>query len=160
MELYSERLLEAGQPPVPGADGMAPARAETLYPLMLGCAKSVAFCHSQHRNLASLRRLVPDPYIEIAQADAAARAIGHGEWVRVKTEAGAIVAKAIVVSGLAPGAVFGLHGWWAAGDGNSPYGPQFPLAANFNNAISTEREDPVSGSIPLRCTPCEVVKLG
>src|SRR6185436_8885872 len=107
------------------------------YPLRLGSAKTVAFCHSQHRNIASLRRLVPDPTVEISPADAAARSITHGDWVRIETKAGSFVARAIVVQGLAVGAVFGQHGWWAEGAGGTPSDASRPLAANINNAIGT-----------------------
>ena len=64
-----------------------------------------------------------------------------------------------LVAGLAPGAVFGQHGWWARGEAGTPYDAAHPMAANVNNAIATDRADPVSGSIPLRCSACEVVKL-
>ena len=97
--------------------------------------------------------------MEIAPADAAARGIAQGDWVSVETERGAFVARATIVAGLAPGAVFGQHGWWVEGATGTPYDSSRPLAANINNAISTEQGDPVSGSLPLRCSWCEVRKL-
>jgi anaerobic selenocysteine-containing dehydrogenase len=159
IEIYSERLLEAGYRPVPAfePDDILPVRA--AFPLRLGSAKSVAFCHSQHRNLKSLRRLVPDPIVEMAPADAAARSIAHGDWVRIRTPSGSAVARASIVPGLATGAVFGQHGWWVSGEDGTPYDADHPLAANINNAIATDRADPVSGSIPLRCFMCEIEKV-
>ena len=159
IEIYSEHLLEAGQPPVPRADRDAEPPADARFPLLLGSAKTIAFCHSQHRNIDSLRRLMPDPVLEISRTDADARSIRHGDWVEVRTKAGAAVAKAAIVAGLAPGAVFGQHGWWVDGGEGTPYGAEHALRANLNNAIATDRADPVSGSIPLRCSPCEVTKL-
>ena len=159
IELYSERLLLSGYPPLPAlapGDGSA---ADARYPLRLGSAKTVAFCHSQHRNIAALRRLVPDPVVEIAPADAAQRGVAPGDWVSVATERGAFVARAAIVAGLAPGAVFGQHGWWVEGAAGTPYDSSRPLAANINNVIPTEQADPVSGSLPLRCSWCEVSKL-
>lgn len=102
---------------------------------------------------------MPDPVLELSRANADSRAIGHGDWVEVRTRGGTVVAKAAIVAGLAPGAVFGQHGWWAKGEAGTPYDAAHPLAANVNNSIATDRTDPLSGSIPLRCSACEVVKL-
>jgi len=159
IEIYSERLLLAGYRPIPDfdLDDLLPAEAD--YPLRLGSAKSVAYCHSQHRNIGSLRRLVPDPIVEMAPADAAARSIVRGDWVRVRTRNGDVVARAAIVPGLAAGAVFGQHGWWVDGADGTPYDRKHPLAANLNGAIGTDRADPVSGSIPLRCSWCEIEKI-
>jgi anaerobic selenocysteine-containing dehydrogenase len=159
IELYSERLHSVGQPPVPRLHMENAAPRDTRFPLVLGSAKTIAFCHSQHRNIAALRRLTPDPVLEISRVDADARAIKHGDWVEVRTQAGKTVAKAAIVAGLAPGAVFAQHGWWAEGSAGTPYDAGHPLAANINNAIATVQADPVSGSIPLRCSSCDVIKL-
>jgi anaerobic selenocysteine-containing dehydrogenase len=159
IEIYSERLHEAGYAPVPSllADD-APAAARQ-FPLRLGSAKTVAFCHSQHRNIPSLRRLMPDPILEIPPSDAAARGIGEGDWVRIATVRSATVARARLVPGLAAGSVFGQHGWWIDGPAGSPYDASHRLAANINGVINASVGDPVSGSIPLRCSWCEVEKL-
>jgi len=159
IEIYSERLLLAGYRPVPGLDVNDLVPADAQYPLRLGSAKSVAYCHSQHRNIDSLRRLVPDPVVEISPDDAAARSIVQRDWVRIRTRSGDVVARAAIVPGLAPGAVFGQHGWWVDGGDGTPYDRNHPLAANLNGAIGTDRADPVSGSIPLRCSWCEIEKM-
>jgi anaerobic selenocysteine-containing dehydrogenase len=159
IEIYSERLLLAGYRPLPGLDVNDLLPVDANYPLRLGSAKSVAYCHSQHRNIDSLRRLVPDPVVEISPDDAAARSIVQRDWVRIRTRSGDVVARAAIVPGLAPGAVFGQHGWWVDGGDGSPYDRSHPLAANLNGAIGTDRADPVSGSIPLRCSWCEIEKM-
>src|SRR5436190_212681 len=159
IEVYSERLLEHGYALVPAfAEGGAPT-GTSRFPLRLGAAKNVAFCHSQHRNIASLRRLAPDPRPEMVPEDAAARGIGEGDWVRIRTAQGEAVARAKLVPGLAAGAVFGHHGWWVDGPSGSPYDADNPLGANLNRVIDTTKADPVSGSIPLRCSWCEVERL-
>jgi anaerobic selenocysteine-containing dehydrogenase len=159
IEIYSEQLLLAGYRPIPAftADDLLPL--QPAYPLRLGSAKTVAYCHSQHRNIKSLRRLQPDPMVEISPADAGVRSIAQGDWVTITTSAGTSVARANIVAGLATGTVFGQHGWWIDGDAGSPYDATHPLAANLNNAIGTERCDPVSGSIPLRASWCELEKM-
>lgn len=157
VEIYSERLAQHGYAPVPALTGDKTAARDLRYPLRLGCAKTVAYCHSQHRNIASLRRLMPDPLIEMASEDAAARDIGDGDWVRIRTQQGTAVARAAIASGLASGSVFGQHGWWF-GDGGGASAAD-PLAANINRVVSTAHADPVSGSIPLRSTWCEIEKV-
>jgi anaerobic selenocysteine-containing dehydrogenase len=156
IEIYSERLHRIGQAPVPTLDQEDLAGGSPRYPLVLGCAKTIAFCHSQHRNIASLRRLMPDPQLEMSSADATARGIAHGDWVTIETAAGKSVARAAIVDKMIPGTVFGQHGWWAPGGDDTPYAATKPLAANINAAVGTERQDPISGSIPLRAYPCEV----
>lgn len=152
VEIYSERLAEHGYAPVPAFEDTPEQARDPNYPLRLGCAKTVAYCHSQHRNIASLRRLMPDPLIEIATEDAAARNIAAGDWVHIRTTLGSATARASVSPSLARGSVFGQHGWWVPVEGVEP------LAANINRVIDTTRADPISGSIPLRCSWCEIEK--
>jgi anaerobic selenocysteine-containing dehydrogenase len=159
VEIYSERLLQYGYRPVPSFSPDEVAVSDPDYPLRLGSAKTVAYCHSQHRNIASLRRLAPDPVVEIAPADAEARAIAAGDWVRIRTRRGMTVARAAILPGLAAGGVFAQHGWWADGAPGTPYDADNPLAANLNGAIDTALADPISGSIPLRASWCEVERM-
>ncbi len=171
VEIYSETLLDHGIAPLPTLDESDLPQAPPGYPLRLGAAKIVAYCHSQHRNLASLRRLMPDPLVEVAHETAAVRGIADGEWVRIRTAVGSVVARAKFSRDLAPGTVCAQHGWWVEGPAGSPYGRTAaqtvgatagavaPLAANLNQAIDTSRADPVSGSIPLRASWCELERL-
>jgi anaerobic selenocysteine-containing dehydrogenase len=155
VEIYSERFAAHGYTPVPAfADAPERPPHDPDYPLQFGCAKTVAYCHSQHRNLPSLRRLMPAPLIEIAVEDAAARNIAAGDWVQIRTPLGTATARASVSPSLARGSVFGQHGWWVALDGVAD-----PMAANINRVVSTARADPISGSIPLRSSWCEVEKV-
>jgi len=159
VEVYSERLRQHGYAPVPAfAAGEIPAGPKG-FPLRLSSAKTVAYCHSQHRNIASLRRLAPDPMIEMARQAASARGIKEGDWVRIRTPDGSAVARAKLVAGLSPDAVFGQHGWWIDGPTGTPYNAGHPLAANLNQIMSTAVADPISGSIPLRSWWCEVEKI-
>lgn len=159
VEVYSERLRDHGQRPVPAFDPADLVPADPAFPLRLGSAKTVAYCHSQHRNIASLRRLMPDPIVEMAAADAGVRGLAQGDWAAIRTARGGTVARVSIIRDLPAGGVFGQHGWWVAGPDGSPYGPGHPLAANINAAIDTAKADPVSGSIALRCSWCEVERL-
>ncbi|MEZ5651874.1 MAG: molybdopterin-dependent oxidoreductase [Burkholderiaceae bacterium] len=155
IEIYSERLLIHGQAPVPPGAGQARPLAVD-FPLHLSCAKRVAYCHGQHRHLPSLRRLLPDPPLLMPPAAAAARGIADSDWVEVVTPTGSFVARAILTDALRPDTVIAQHGWWIAGPADSPYEDAHAMAANVNRAMDTGREDPVSGSIPLRDARCQV----
>ena len=159
VEIYSERLLQHGYAPVPAFAASDITAGPRGFPLRLSSAKSVAYCHSQHRNIASLRRLAPDPVVEMARQAALARGIEEGDWVRIKAPDGSAVARAKLVAGLSPDTVFGQHGWWIDGPSGSPYDASHPLAANLNQVTSTAVADPISGSIPLRSWWCEVEKI-
>jgi len=145
LELYSEALLAIGQAPLPDP---APAPLPAGFDLTLTCAKGVAFCHSQHRHIPALRRLQPEPQVEIHPATAAAAGIAAGDRVRVETPTGSFRAAAKLTPGLHPRTLCGQHGWWEAAG-----------AANMNLAIALERADPISGALPLRSTPCRIRRL-
>jgi len=158
-EIWSEPLLAAGQAPLP--DYRPPAATDSAFDLVLNTAKTVAFCHSQHRHAPSLRRLMPDPTVELAPAAAAARGLAAGDWLSIETARGSFRARAKLTPDQHPSTVTAQHGWW---QGCEELGaPAYPATgegtANANAAIPTDIEDPISGSIPLRSTPCRVRKL-
>ena len=159
LEIYSEQMLEHGYDPVPVLRHHNPTITTDEFPLRLSCAKTIAFCHSQHRNLKSLRRLMPDPILEMSHDAAGGRGISHNDWVKVSTAAGSFVARCNIVKDLEPNSVFAQHGWWVDGPDDTPYGAQHPMAANMNQAIDTTRADPISGSVPLRCSACSVERI-
>ena len=156
IEFYSEQLLEHGQPPVPALPGDDREKGGDAFPLRLGCAKTVVYCQSQGRNIPSLRRLAPDPVLEMSPETAAGRGIADGDWVEITTATGRFIARAKIVVGTSPGSVFAQHGWTAADLASLPHAGGDRMAANLNRVVSTDRSDPVSGSVPLRCSWCEV----
>ncbi|NUR97131.1 MAG: molybdopterin-dependent oxidoreductase [Kribbellaceae bacterium] len=162
VELYSETLLDAGHPPLP-TYAVPAARADLggQFPLTLTCAKSLWFCESQHRGIADLRRSAPDPQIEIHPDTAGRRGIAAGDWVRISTPSGSVRARAKFNANLDPSVVCGQHGWWqACSELDLPgYPADGPDSANLNLVLSQTPADPVSGSSPLRATPCEITAL-
>ena len=93
IELYVEAFLDIGQPPVPTftEPALSPRSRPDLaddFPLVLTCTKALHFCETQHRQVASLRRHLPDPQVELHPDTAAARGIAEGTWVEIKTPKG------------------------------------------------------------------------
>ena len=166
IELYVERFLDIGQPPVPAFSEPAwsPRSRPDLaaeFPLVLTCTKALHFCETQHRQVASLRRHVPDPLVELHPDTAAARGVVQGGWVEIRTPMGAVRARAAFNSSLGPDVVCGQHGWFAACEelglpGFPPFGPG---SANLNLVLSATPSDPISGTSPLRAQVCDVRPL-
>lgn len=166
IELYSEVLLEHGYPPLPrfeepGLSHRSRPELAERFPLILTCAKSLWFCETQHRNVASLRSRVPDPQIEMHPDAARARGIASGDWVRIETPHGSVRARAKFTGHLDPQVVCGQHGWWqACAELDLPgYPPLGPGSANLNAVLTQTPSDPISGSSPLRSSICEISLL-
>lgn len=166
VELYSEVLLEHGYPPLPefAEPAVSPRSRPDLaqrFPLILTCAKTLWFCETQHRNVASLRRKMPDPHVELHPDTARARGIGAGDWVRIDTPHGSVRARAKLTARLDPQVVSGQHGWWqGCAELDLPgYPVSGPGSANLNAVLRQTPSDPVSGSSPLRASVCDVMPL-
>ncbi|NKQ57283.1 molybdopterin-dependent oxidoreductase [Amycolatopsis sp. K13G38] len=166
VELFSELLAQHGYPPLPEFEEprTSPRSRPDLagrFPLILTSAKSLWFCETQHRGLASLRRKARDPQVELHPDAAAARGIRAGDWVRIETPHGSVRARAKLTTGLAPDVVCGQHGWWqGCAELDLPGYPPFgPGSANLNAILSQRPSDPTSGSSPLRASVCEVSLL-
>ena len=102
---------------------------------------------------------MPDPILEISKETAETRNINNGDWTKVTKPVGHFVARAKLVKNIEPGSVFVQHGWWIEGAADTHYSPDNPMAANMNRAIPTDTADPISGSIPLRNSACDVERM-
>ena len=167
VEIYSTRFARAGYAPLPvyqepgGSPHSRPDIAQE-YPLVLTFFRLVQYCDVQHRNIPRLRRQVPEPFLEIHPATAAAASIQDGEWVILETATGRIRLKAKCKASLHPGVVATAHGWWQGCrelglPGYDPFGPE---GANANLLVSNDVIDPISGSVPHRSQRCRVRKEG
>lgn len=163
VEIYSEALHAIGQSPLPeyrepAVGPLAPAEIADRFPLVLTSAKSPTYCHGQHRQLPSLRRVAPDPEIEMHPETARLRGVAEGSWVEVESPAGKARFKARFSPHLAQRVVVAQHGWWQACPalGRPGYDPLADDGANYNRLIRDDAADPVSGSVPHRAYLCEV----
>jgi anaerobic selenocysteine-containing dehydrogenase len=159
IEVFSTSFARAGYPPLPIFE--PPARDGAEYPLTLTFFRIVQYLDVQHRSIARLRRQVPEPFLEIHPATAAALGIEDGEWVSVETPAGRIRLKAKSKDSLHPSTVATAHGWWepCRALGLPGYDPFGPAGSNANLLVSNDVVDPISGSVPHRSQPCRVRKL-
>ncbi len=158
VELYSEQLLQLGQPPLPAY--VEPVGWDGGRPLRLVTAKSGWFVHSSHRHVASLRRKSPDPMVEISTAAAAQRGISPGDWVVVETAHGRARLRAKPDASLQDDVAVADFGFWEECTplGRAGSAAAGPLTQNINAALSDDARDPVSGSVPLRAVACEITR--
>ncbi len=115
------------------------------YPLvMTSGARVMAYTHSQFRNIPQLRKLMPDPLVDINPVDAAPRGIKTGDTVTVTSPRGSITMKANVTDSILGGVVNLPHHW--------------PDEANVNLLVDDSTLDPISGFLPHKSQLCQVSK--
>lgn len=164
VEIYSELMLEHGYAPLPGhiepAESPLADHADSRFPLVLTTAKSGWFVHSSHRHVASLRKKTPDPAIEINSTLAAARDLRDGDWAIVKTPTSEVRLRVRLNEALDDRVAVAEFGWWEDCPplGRGAIQPEGSPTSNMNDALSDAARDPVSGSVPLRATSCDIRK--
>lgn len=115
IELYSERAIGLGLPPLPVYE---PPAAST-YPLVLQQGRTLTHFHGFYdhgRALPTLARADPEPALWISPADASARGVADGAAIRIHNERGAMRARARVTERIPAGAVWMRDGWAGLND--------------------------------------------
>jgi anaerobic selenocysteine-containing dehydrogenase/ferredoxin-NADP reductase len=161
VELYSERLLEHGYPPLP--EPLPSKVADEVFPVTLTTAKSGHYCHSQHRGIAALRKRSPVPCVDIPAALATKRGIADGDGVEIRAPGGRrITMTARIDPALSDRVAVAEYGWWEASPDLGL--PGFELLgrndANYNSLTADTERDPVSGAPGYRSLACDIVPLG
>jgi anaerobic selenocysteine-containing dehydrogenase len=115
IELYSERALGLGLPPLPVYE----APVASAYPLVLQQGRTLTHFHGFYdhgRALPTLARVDPEPALWISPADASARGVGNGAAIRIHNERGAMRARARVTDKIPAGTVWMRDGWSGLND--------------------------------------------
>lgn len=163
VELYSKRLQDMGHDPLPVYYELpeTPQSDPDLakqYPFVLTSWKPECFRHSGDRNIGALRRMHPEPLVEIHEDAARELGIGEGDQVYLETRRGRIKQRATIVTGNDPRVVIADYGWWFPERGVSElYGWK---ESNIN--VLTDDRPPYSheiGSYDLRGMLCRVCKV-
>lgn len=162
VEIYSQQLKDWGYDPLPSYRYLpeSPESSPDLlkeYPLIFTSAKDPYYFHSAYRNVASLRKLSPDPVVLIHPQTASKSGIAEGDWVSVETKGGTIRQKAKLNSDIAPRVIILSFGWWF------PERKDLELfgwkESNLNILTSNNPPyDPAIGSTSLRAVPCRIYK--
>jgi anaerobic selenocysteine-containing dehydrogenase/ferredoxin-NADP reductase len=164
VEIYSELMLDHGYSPLP--DHVEPTesplsdRLDNRFPFVLTTAKSGWFVHSSHRHVASLRKKTPEPAVEMNERLAAQRGLKEGDWAIVETSTGEVRLRVRLNQALDDRVAIAEFGWWEDCPplGLDAMNPAGFRTSNMNDALSDTARDPVSGSVPLRATCCDIRK--
>jgi thiosulfate reductase/polysulfide reductase chain A len=162
VELFSEPLREMGIDPLPVfvEPRLTPFGAPDLtaeYPLVLTSSKNPFFFHASHRNIPSLRKLSPEPLVELHPETAAKLGLEEGDRVHIETPRGKIRQSLRINADLDRRVAVAAFGWWFPEKGLAElYGWQ---EANLNMLTdSSPPYDPAMGSANLRGIMCKVFK--
>mgnify|MGYP001295506296 CR=1 FL=1 len=166
VELYSETFMRHGYAPLPEyvEPGMGVVDKSGLaknFPLILTSAKSPRYLGSQGRAVPALRRIEPEPRLEMHPDTAASRGIQNGDRVALVTPHGELRVTAKFSPNLHPNVVVGIHGWWQESRALSlaGYDPLSGDGANLNAAFANETIDPIDGAAPHKSYACQVRAL-
>ena len=150
VQLYDERLSSLGYDalPVYREPTESPLSAPELakdYPLIITTGGRVpVFRHTELRNIAILREIVPELEASIHPETAGALGIGDGDTMTVESPRGSMEAKARLTEGIDPRVIQVPSHW--------------PGINNVNLIMDNEKCAPMIGSAQLRCQLCRVRK--
>jgi anaerobic selenocysteine-containing dehydrogenase len=148
IELFSQKLADIGQDPLPvfrpfddGPDGKN-------YPLVGTTRKPGNYVHTRFRDVARLHKIQPEPLLRIHPRDASVRHIADKDTATVASPEGTIQARVVVTEETCPGQVIVDFGWGNPWDDGS----------NVNVLTSDRQRCPLSGATPNRRFRCDVSK--
>lgn len=156
--IYADFLKQIGGSPLPEyrEPPESPVSTPDLwkeFPLVLTTGgRNIAFYHSAHRNIPSLRKRAPDPLLQIHPQTAAELGVKDGEWVYLASPRGRVEIKIKFFEHLHPKVVHAFHGYW--------YGVENGWGRlNINILTAHEPTDPVMASVPIKGLLCRVEKM-
>lgn len=165
VELWSTAFRQFGDDPLPYyiEPEFSPVSKPELmeeYPLILTTgARTTAFFHSEHRQIAYLRELNPDPVIEINPVTAKKYGVIEGQWVKVKNMFGEALLKAHVSEIVDEKTVHAQHGWWfpeTDPSDNRPEGSYDTFRSNINNLCPNDHYGKLGFGAPNKCLICAI----
>jgi len=163
IEIRSSLLEKQGYDPLPRfvEPPQSPVSTPDLakeFPLILTNHRNIIYMHSEFRQLASYRKIEPEPIIEIHPQTAAEKGITDGEemWIERLGFADRIRGQARFVADLHPQVVSILVGWWFPEKAGPEHGA---FESNINTIISNAPPyDPINGNHQARAILCRVGK--
>jgi anaerobic selenocysteine-containing dehydrogenase len=163
VEIYSKQLEKLGYDPLPyymepPESPISSPEVAKEYPLILTTGSRVrGYFHSEGRQIASLRKLHPDPLVEINPKTADESNIKDGDWVYIETLRGRVKMRAKIIDGIHPKVVNAEHGWWFPENS----APEYGLWESNVNVLTSDAPpyDPAVGTYQLRALLCRIYKV-
>ncbi len=150
VELFSERLAQAGHLPVPYRDGAMDnpiSFADSLgEDALIGISgeRTNRYTHTQFHTIPFLVK-GDEGFVDLHPEEARRRRITGGQWLTVATPRGRVRLKARISEVIHPGVVRLAWGWG-----------EVDPEANVNNLTDDDRRDPVTGTPSNRSFMCRV----
>jgi anaerobic selenocysteine-containing dehydrogenase len=147
VELFSAQLEELGSDPLPvyrepAESPLGDPELAKEYPLVLTTgAKLGRYVHSQMRNIPRLRRGAPYNVAEMHPDTASGAGIEDGDAIAIASPRGSVQCRARVTEEIRPRVVQLYHGY---------------RGANANLLTDSSTVDPITGSVPLRSSLCQI----
>ena len=149
IELYNGTFAMFGDDPLPyyAEPPYSPYSTPDLaeeFPLILTTgARTYASFHSEHRQIASLREIVPDPLFELHPDTAQKLGLHDGEWCYIETPFGRTKQKLQVTPTIDRRVTHAMHGWWfPEQDGEAPN-----LFGNWKSNVNTTMPHKINGKL-------------
>ncbi|RLC68887.1 MAG: molybdopterin oxidoreductase [Chloroflexi bacterium] len=164
VELYSSLFERNGYDPLPyyEENPETPVTSPELmaeYPFILITGpRHLAFFHSEGRQIPSLRKLCPEPVMEVHPDTARELGIRDGDWVWIEIPGGRgrVQQRARVTDMVHPKMVTAQHNWWFPEEPGPEHGC---WRSNINVIMPNEPPyDPVVGASPVRGCLCRIYK--
>jgi anaerobic selenocysteine-containing dehydrogenase len=163
VEIHSSLFEKWGHEPIPvyHEPPETPYSAPELvkdYPLILTSWHNEAYRHSNNRQVAILRGIDPEPFVEIQPDTARGLGIEDGDQVYIETKRGRIKQRAVLTEGIDPRVVGVSYAWWFPEQGvESLHGWR---ESNINILTASEPPyNPQLGTTNLRGILCRVYKV-
>jgi anaerobic selenocysteine-containing dehydrogenase len=165
VELYSTEFEKHGYDPIPDYKEPPESPLSTpdlmeAYPfILMSGGRTVGYFHSEGRQLPSLRKLVPEPLLEIHPESAEALNIADGDWVWLETpqiKGERTQFKVTTTPRIDPKMVHCPHGWWFPEKAEPHHGC---FDSNPNVVMTGDPpRDKICASVPTRGTLCKIYK--
>ena len=166
VEIYSTIFEKYGYDPLPRYEEPAESVISTPhlakdYPLTLVTGgRFRPMYHSEYRQVKSLRKMHPDPLVEIHPETAKSLEIGEGDWIWIETALGRVKQRAKLSAGVRKDCVHAEHGWWLP-EANAAEPSLFGIwDVNINVVVddAIEKCNPEIGGWQLKNLLCKVYK--
>jgi len=155
VELYSEAFSDGGYEPLPLFKEPKPSATSgddlaREYPLSLICgSRMLEYTHSRYRNVPSLNRMVPEPYVQIHPETARKLGVTNNQRVLVETPKGKVLIKPYITEKIHPKVVYIPDGGDTAGWAES----------GMNFLTEDKVSDPISGDHPSHSMVCRISRI-
>jgi len=164
VELYSTVFEKYGYDPLPTyteppeSPLSTPELLEEYPYILITGSRYINYFHSEGRQIPSLRKLAPEPEVEVHPETAAKLNVKDGDWVWIETpqiKGERVKFKVKVTDGIHSLVIHTPHGWWFP---EKPAPEHGSFESNINVVMGDKPREKICGSVPDRGTLCKIIR--